>query len=56
MMKLADVFLSNELSKLLSEKQKQYNQNHPDDILSIQKMAELLLEIGIRFIDVSSID
>ena len=44
MIRLADIYLSDELSEELIAKTKEYNENHPDDVITVQKSAELFLE------------
>lgn len=57
MMKLGEIYLSEELTQKLEEKLEQYNKAHPaDERISYQKLAEMFLEYGIRYLDVSAID
>lgn len=56
MLKLTDIYLNDEATKTLLQKLEVYNRNHPDDIITVQKLAELFLDYGIRYLDVNAID
>lgn len=56
MLKLTDIYLNDDATKILLQKLETYNHNHPDDIITVQKLAELFLDYGIRYLDVNAID
>ena len=56
MIKLADIYLCDEVADKLSDKLAQYNSKHPDDNISFQTLAEMFLDFGIRYLDITAID
>ena len=56
MLKLADIYLQSDLSDKLFDKLEQYNKAHPDDTITAQEFAVMLLEYGIRYLDISALD
>lgn len=54
MLKLPELYLSDEQAEILIKKLEQYNTNH--DPISLTEMAKLFLEYGIKYLDVSAID
>ncbi len=56
MIRLAEIYLSDELADKLAEKTKQYNEQHPEETITCQKSAEMFLEYGLRYLDISAIE
>lgn len=56
MLRLAEMYLKDDLPDRLMEKWKQYQKNHPDDRISLNEFSEIVLEFGIRFLDVTALD
>ena len=56
MMRLGEIYLIDEVANKLFDKLEVYNQNHPDEKITAQKLAELFLDYGIRYLDISAID
>ena len=56
MMRLAEIYLSEELTEKLMDKTEEYNRKHPDEKITFQKSAELFMEYGIRYLDISAIE
>ena len=54
--RLGSILLNDDLTARLTEKQQTYNQNHPDEPLTIQQTAELMLEYAVRYLDITAID
>lgn len=55
-MRLGEIYLTDEVSDKLFDKLEVYNKNHPDDRITAQKLAEMFLDYGIRYLDVTAID
>ena len=56
MMKLADIYLSDELTDKLADKLEAYNNKHPEEKISFQELAKLFMEYGIRYLDITAIE
>lgn len=56
MLKLTDIYLTDEVSEKLLDKLGSYNEQHPDDQINVQQMAELFLDYGIRYLDISALE
>ena len=55
-LRLGTITLTEELAAILTEKHKTYNQNHPDEPMTLQQTAELMMEYAIKYLDITAID
>ena len=55
-LRFPNITLSGDLADKLTEKQQQYNQAHPDETLTLQQTAELMLEYAVKYLDITAID
>ena len=56
MLRLPEMYLSEDDSKELFEKLEVYNKKHPDDTITAMELAKLFLEYGVRYLDVTALD
>lgn len=56
MLRLSELIINDEAADLFTKKLKLYNELHSDDQLSYNEFAKELLEIAIKFIDITGLD
>ena len=52
---LTPIIINEDAAGKLIAKQLQYNEAHPDEPLTVQETAKMLLEYAIDFLDISAI-
>ena len=55
MLRLPDMYISDEDADKLMDKLSQYNKAHPDDELTLKDFSKMLMEYGINYLDISAL-
>ena len=55
-LQLTPIFINEDAAEKLIAKQLQYNEAHPEEPLTVQEVAKIMLEYAIDFLDITAID